>query len=86
MTWLLALPLAYLLWRTLARGRIEYTHREAFTPGNIYYLALPLALASTTRNFGQIWLGPWRDDCWGGRPRSILCQGWLSTFQPEGPS
>ncbi len=26
------------------------------------------------------------NDCWGGRPRGILCQGWLSTFQPEGPS
>ncbi len=60
MIWLLALPLAYLMWRTLARGRIEYTHREAFTLGNLYYMALPLAIASTTEDFGEVWLGPWR--------------------------
>ena len=60
MTWLLILPLTYLLWRTLARPRIEYTHREAFTLGNLYYMALPLGLASTTNDYGQFWLPPWR--------------------------
>ena len=60
MSWLLALPLLYLLWRTLARRRIVYGHSEAFTFGYLYYVGLPLALANTPQNFGQKWLPSWQ--------------------------
>ena len=60
MNWLLALPVVFLLWRTLARRRIIYGHREAFTFGYLFYVGLPLLLANTTENWEQKALPSWR--------------------------
>ncbi len=57
---LLALPLAYMIWRTVLQPRIQVGHREAFTLGFLWYAAMPMFIAAIDIDLNSPALRGWR--------------------------
>lgn|GEM_PF-6551743 len=60
MIFLLALPVVYLIWRTVLRRQVEVGHREAFTLGFLWYAAMPMLLATIDIDLESPALRGWR--------------------------